>query len=322
VAATAAENCLKRPRAPRSAQKKPRSRGASCSNGKLFASAALLTLCRLLLLGGARLAAGGRGLVSALVLLGRRRLAHALIPLRCLARAALSAGRGLASLASTLVLLRRRLLAAGRRLVGALVLLRGCLLRAALCRAGAALARCRTTLRATLRARHVRQPERCDGLIVDAAARLEALLLLERGDRLHGPRAEHAIDLDAEPPLPEHGLDLPDLIGTQVQRDRSATAAAQMCPAGRNAEDVEWITMLAQQRRDWMVATGDDRIRKNNATRAAYRSAELSGFVFAPAYQKTPMHQVASFMLWRWPEMEQLFRLVGGAALYELPMNR
>jgi hypothetical protein len=93
-------------------------------------------------------------------------------------------------------------------------------------------------------------------------------------------------------------------------------------PCGRNAEDVEWITMLAQQRRDWMVATGDDRIRKNKATRAAYRSAELSGFVLAPAYQKTPMHQVASFMLWRWPEMEQLFRLVGGAALYELPMNR
>jgi hypothetical protein len=34
------------------------------------------------------------------------------------------------------------------------------------------------------------------------------------------------------------------------------------------------------------------------------------------------MHQVASFLLWRWPEMEQLFKLVGGAALYELPMNR
>jgi hypothetical protein len=80
--------------------------------------------------------------------------------------------------------------------------------------------------------------------------------------------------------------------------------------------------MLAQERNAWMVATGDDRIRKSKATRAAYRSSELSGFVLAPAYQKTPMHQVASFLLWRWPEMEQLFKLVGGAALYELPMNR
>jgi hypothetical protein len=61
---------------------------------------------------------------------------------------------------------------------------------------------------------------------------------------------------------------------------------------------------------------------KNKAERAAYRSARLSGFVLAPAHQKTPMHQTASFMLWRWPEMEQLFVLVGGAALYELPMSR
>ena len=79
----------------------------------LFASAALLTLCRLLLLGGARLAAG-RGLVSALALLGRWLLAHALILLRGLARVALSSGRGLTSLvsilASILVLLCRGLL--------------------------------------------------------------------------------------------------------------------------------------------------------------------------------------------------------------------
>jgi PIN domain-containing protein len=93
-------------------------------------------------------------------------------------------------------------------------------------------------------------------------------------------------------------------------------------PCGRDAPDVEWIGMLAREQHIWMVVTGDDRIRKNKAERAAYRSAELSGFVLAAAYQKTPIHQVASFMLWRWPEMEQLFTLVGGAALYELPMSR
>lgn len=91
---------------------------------------------------------------------------------------------------------------------------------------------------------------------------------------------------------------------------------------GRDAEDADWIAMLAQERGVWMVITGDDRIRKNSATRAAYRAAELNGFVLARAYQKMPMHKVASIILWRWPEMEQLFRLVGGAALYELPINR
>jgi PIN like domain len=93
-------------------------------------------------------------------------------------------------------------------------------------------------------------------------------------------------------------------------------------PCGRHAEDVEWISMLAQERCTWIVVTGDDQIRKNKAERAAYRSAELSGFVLAPAYQRTPINQAASFLLWRWPEMEQLFSLVGGAALYELPMSR
>jgi hypothetical protein len=93
-------------------------------------------------------------------------------------------------------------------------------------------------------------------------------------------------------------------------------------PCGRHATDLEWIEMLAKERRTWMVVTGDDRIQRNKAERTAYRTAELSGFVLARAYQKTPMHKVASFLLWRWPEMEQLFGLVGGAALYELPMNR
>lgn len=93
-------------------------------------------------------------------------------------------------------------------------------------------------------------------------------------------------------------------------------------PCGRDAADVDWIAMLGRERNVWMVVTGDDRIRKNKAERAAYRAAELSGFVLARAYKKTPMNKVASFLLWRWPEMEQLFQLVGGAALYELPMSR
>lgn len=71
-----------------------------------------------------------------------------------------------------------------------------------------------------------------------------------------------------------------------------------------------------------MVITGDYRIQRNKAERAAYQQAKLFGFVLAPAYQKTPTHQIASLLLWRWPEMEKLFELVGGAALYELPIGR
>jgi hypothetical protein len=80
--------------------------------------------------------------------------------------------------------------------------------------------------------------------------------------------------------------------------------------------------MLAKDNAFWIVMTGDVRLQKNKATRAAYRSAGLRGFVLNPAFQKTPMHKVASFLLWRWPDVAQLAKLIGGAALYELPMNR
>jgi hypothetical protein len=94
-------------------------------------------------------------------------------------------------------------------------------------------------------------------------------------------------------------------------------------PCGRDATDEQWIAMLgADQIQRWIVVTGDGRLSRNKPERVAFRSAGLFGFVLAPAYQKTPLHQVASFLLWRWPEMEQLVGLVGGAALYELPMNR
>lgn len=93
-------------------------------------------------------------------------------------------------------------------------------------------------------------------------------------------------------------------------------------PCGRHAPDSEWMAMLSSDANSWVIITGDDRIRRNRAERMAFRSAELRGFVLKPAYQKTPMHQCASFLLWRWKEVEQLMQLVGGAALYELPMSR
>src|SRR5947209_14390499 len=43
-------------------------------------------------------------------------------------------------------------------------------------------------------------------------------------------------------------------------------------PCGRDATDLEWIGMLGADRGLWMVVTGDDRIRKNKAARAAFRS--------------------------------------------------
>jgi hypothetical protein len=93
-------------------------------------------------------------------------------------------------------------------------------------------------------------------------------------------------------------------------------------PCGASASDLVWIDMLRQSKEDWIVITGDGRIERNKAERTAFRQAMLKGFVLAPAYQKTPVHQTASILIWRWPDMEKLIQSVAAPALYELPINR
>ena len=93
-------------------------------------------------------------------------------------------------------------------------------------------------------------------------------------------------------------------------------------PCGASAPDLVWIDMLSRSKADWVVITGDGRIQRNKAERAAFRHAMLKGFVLAPAYHRTPVHQTASILLWRWPNMEKLIQSVAPPALYELPINR
>jgi hypothetical protein len=93
-------------------------------------------------------------------------------------------------------------------------------------------------------------------------------------------------------------------------------------PCGRHAADLAWIDHLAQSGDDWLVMTGDGRIQKNRAERFAFRQAGLKGLVFAPAFQKIAMNQRASFLLWRWPDIEGIARLTAAPFLFELPANR
>lgn len=67
--------------------------------------------------------------------------------------------------------------------------------------------------------------------------------------------------------------------------------------------DVQWIEFLAREGGDWLVITGDGRIRKNRAEREAFRQARLKGIVLAPAFQKTPMNQCRAVLVYRWPAL-------------------
>lgn len=91
---------------------------------------------------------------------------------------------------------------------------------------------------------------------------------------------------------------------------------------GRNSTDLEWIGHLRRRAGDWIFITGDGRVLKNPAERAALRSAGLHGFVLAPAYQKTPIHQVAATIVWKWPEMEAVTKLVAAPSMHQIPIGK
>lgn len=90
-----------------------------------------------------------------------------------------------------------------------------------------------------------------------------------------------------------------------------------------DSTDIEWIERLNLDRpADWVVITNDAQIRRHKANRAAWLSAGLKGFVFASGFQKMPMNQIASTLIWRWPEMEGFIRSAAPRALFELPVKR
>jgi hypothetical protein len=61
---------------------------------------------------------------------------------------------------------------------------------------------------------------------------------------------------------------------------------------------------------------------KNPAERAALRSAGLHGFILASGYQKTPLNQIASLLLWKWPELLKITDLLGAPTMHEIAIQR
>ena len=111
------------------------------------------------------------------------------------------------------------------------------------------------------------------------------------------------------------------LNGFVLHRGHSADHIRDL-PCGRSAPDVVWIDYLRQSGDDWLVVTGDLRIQRNPAERRAFRNAGLKGLVLANAYQSTPLNRQASFLLWRWLDIEALTRIARAPFLFELPITR
>lgn len=89
----------------------------------------------------------------------------------------------------------------------------------------------------------------------------------------------------------------------------------------RNPTDVEWIEYIFATGDEWLVITGDQRIRKNRAEAQAFRRANLRGVVLAAAYQKTPMHRCCAVIVDQWPRLYDTIRRFDPPFMLEMSIN-
>lgn len=84
--------------------------------------------------------------------------------------------------------------------------------------------------------------------------------------------------------------------------------------------DTEWIAALAAEG-GWSVVSGDLRIARNRAERAAWMQTSLVGFFLEPALLRLdPVHQTSRLLLWL-PVLERQISLITGPALFALPLR-
>lgn len=89
----------------------------------------------------------------------------------------------------------------------------------------------------------------------------------------------------------------------------------------KNPTDVEWIEHIASTGDEWLVITGDQRIRKNKAEALAFRRARLRGVVLAAAYQRTPMNRCCAVLIDQWPRLLDTIRRFDPPFMLELSIN-
>lgn len=85
--------------------------------------------------------------------------------------------------------------------------------------------------------------------------------------------------------------------------------------------DTQWIKHLSATGEDWIVFTGDGRIRKNPAEREAYRRAKLKGVILAPAYQRTKMSRCSGMIVAKWDYVLETTSRLTAPYLVEMSIN-
>ncbi|MFN0010930.1 MAG: hypothetical protein ACKVS8_04715 [Phycisphaerales bacterium] len=82
--------------------------------------------------------------------------------------------------------------------------------------------------------------------------------------------------------------------------------------------DTEWIERLSRES-DWVVISGDIRIRTRPAERDALRRARLSTFFLADGYTRLPEWEQVRWLINKWPEIVDLASRTAEGSMFRVP---
>ena len=84
--------------------------------------------------------------------------------------------------------------------------------------------------------------------------------------------------------------------------------------------DIEWVRELGRDG-GWSVLSGDLRIHKNKAERAAWMQTALIGYFLEPGLAALRPVELASRLLLRLEVIETQSRLISGPAMFSIPLR-
>ncbi len=90
------------------------------------------------------------------------------------------------------------------------------------------------------------------------------------------------------------------LLSTEMPEPR-VVALIEVLP--KDTPDVDWIEWIRQQEGEWIVLTGERRIRTVPAEREALRQARLRVLNMPKSIRSKPHHQRCATLLWQWPRI-------------------
>jgi hypothetical protein len=116
--------------------------------------------------------------------------------------------------------------------------------------------------------------------------------------------------------LASHGFD-----AERLYPKRRSPSRPFARPSAGPSDRYEWIEHIAQTGDEWLVVTGDQRIRRNKAEAQAFRRAHLRGLILASAYQRTPMHRCCAVIVHQWPTLFETISKFDPPFMLEMSIN-